>query len=148
MIASEFREAGVIRARPGMTPPDDSGCALLCRPLPTRSPRPFPGKGDSALQVEVLALRRQLRVLERQVRRPRLQPADRLVLSALSQFLPPPGLAVIPGQSADPAPWRSFASKAPRQVGRLLVAEVALDVALPVSDRHCDVRVANKLAAL
>ncbi len=55
----------------------------------------FPGKADAALQVEVLALRHQLRVLERQVRRPRLQAADRPVLSALSQFLPRPA-------------WRSF----------------------------------------
>ena len=52
-------------------------------------------KSDAALQVEVLALRHQLRVLERQVHRPRFQPANRLVLSALSGILPRPA-------------WRSF----------------------------------------
>jgi putative transposase len=52
-------------------------------------------KADAALHVEVLALRHQLRLFERQVRRPCFQPADRLVLSALSRFLPRPA-------------WRSF----------------------------------------
>ena len=44
-------------------------------------------KTEAALQIEVLALRHQLRVLERQVHRPRFQPADRLLLSALSRLL-------------------------------------------------------------
>jgi putative transposase len=44
-------------------------------------------KTEAALQIEVLALRDQLGVLERQVRRPRFQPADRLVLSALRRNL-------------------------------------------------------------
>jgi len=52
-------------------------------------------KSDAALQVEVLALRHQLRVLERQVRRPRFRHGDRLVLAALSRLLPRPA-------------WRSF----------------------------------------
>src|SRR5216683_3623354 len=43
---------------------------------------------EAALQVEVLALRHQLRVLERQVHRPHFQPADRLLLTALSRILP------------------------------------------------------------
>src|SRR5262249_28063678 len=38
-------------------------------------------KSDAALRVEVLALRQQLRVLERQVRGPRFQPADRPILA-------------------------------------------------------------------
>jgi putative transposase len=42
------------------------------------------------LQAEVLALRHQLRVLERQVSRPRWQPGDRLVLAALAQARPRP----------------------------------------------------------
>ncbi len=41
-------------------------------------------KTEAALQIEVLALRHQLRVLERQLRRPRFQAPDRLLLSALS----------------------------------------------------------------
>jgi putative transposase len=44
-------------------------------------------KTEAALQIEVLALRHQLRVLERQVHRPRFQLADRLLLSALSRLL-------------------------------------------------------------
>ncbi len=45
---------------------------------------------EATLQVEVLALRHQLRVLERQVKRPRFEAADRLLLSALSRILPRP----------------------------------------------------------
>jgi putative transposase len=52
-------------------------------------------KTEAALQIEVLGLRHQLRVLERQLRRPRFQAPDRLLLSALSQLLPRPA-------------WRSF----------------------------------------
>src|SRR5215467_9050913 len=44
----------------------------------------------SRLEAEVLALRHQLRVLQRQVRRPCWQPADRVYLSALSRLLPGP----------------------------------------------------------
>ena len=45
---------------------------------------------DSKLQSEVLALRHQLRVLERQVSRARWQPSGRLLLAAISQPLPRP----------------------------------------------------------
>src|SRR5215472_2663982 len=46
-------------------------------------------QSDVQLQAEVLALRHQLRVLQRQVRRPpRWQPTDRLFLSALSRLMP------------------------------------------------------------
>jgi putative transposase len=55
----------------------------------------FCRKTEAALQIEVLALRHQLRVLERQVHRPRLRAADGLLLSALSRMLPRPA-------------WRSF----------------------------------------
>jgi putative transposase len=47
-------------------------------------------RAEANLQIEVLALRHQLRVLERQVRRPRFQPGDRLLLAALSKILPRP----------------------------------------------------------
>ncbi len=47
-------------------------------------------QSELRLRAEVLALRQQLRVLERQVRRPRWQPADRLLLTALSRILPCP----------------------------------------------------------
>jgi len=45
---------------------------------------------DQSLRLEVLALRHQLRVLERQVGRPRWQTSDRLLLAALSRHLPRP----------------------------------------------------------
>jgi len=40
------------------------------------------------LEAEVLALRQQVRVLERQVKRFRWQPSDRLILSVLRDWLP------------------------------------------------------------
>ena len=39
------------------------------------------GRGDAQLGAEVLALRHQLGVLERQIGRPRWQPTDRLLLA-------------------------------------------------------------------
>lgn len=47
-------------------------------------------RGDTAKDVEILALRHQLGVLRRQVNRPALQPADRVLLAALSRLLPRP----------------------------------------------------------
>jgi putative transposase len=49
------------------------------------------GRSEARLRAEVLALRHQLAVLERQVGRPRWQPSDRLVLAAISRVLPRPG---------------------------------------------------------
>ena len=46
------------------------------------------GRDEAALRAEVLALRHQLGVLERQVGRPRWRPADRVVLAAISRVLP------------------------------------------------------------
>ena len=43
------------------------------------------GRDDGQLRAEVLALRHQLGVLERQVGRPRWQPTDRLLLAALTR---------------------------------------------------------------
>ena len=48
------------------------------------------GHSNTRLRAEVLALRHQLRVLERQVGRPRWQPADRILLAAASRILPRP----------------------------------------------------------
>ena len=44
---------------------------------------------EAELQAEVLALRRQVQVLERQIKRVRWSPADRMILAALRERLPP-----------------------------------------------------------
>ncbi len=48
------------------------------------------GRANAELRAEVLALRHQLRVLERQAGRPRWQPCDRLLLVAISRVLTRP----------------------------------------------------------
>jgi hypothetical protein len=45
-------------------------------------------RGDAAKDLEILVLRHQLTVLHRQLPRPRLQPADRVLLAAVSRALP------------------------------------------------------------
>ena len=47
------------------------------------------GRGDASKDLEILVLRHQLSVLCRQVPRPRLEPADRALLAAVSRVLPP-----------------------------------------------------------
>jgi len=45
-------------------------------------------RGDAAKDLEILVLRHQLTVLRRQLPRPRLEPADRALLAAVSRALP------------------------------------------------------------
>jgi hypothetical protein len=52
------------------------------------------GRGDRAKEVEIPALRHQVAVLRRQVRRPDIHPGDRVVLAALSRLLPRPSWKV------------------------------------------------------
>ena len=45
-------------------------------------------RGDASKDLEILVLRHQLAVLRRQIPRPRLEPADRAVLAAVSRLIP------------------------------------------------------------
>jgi putative transposase len=46
-------------------------------------------RGDAAKDLEILVLRHQLTVLRRKAPRPKLEPADRALLAAISRVLPP-----------------------------------------------------------
>ena len=58
---------------------------MLCRSIQLLALR---SRGDVVKDLEILVLRHQLTVLRRQVPRPKLEPADRALLAALSRRLP------------------------------------------------------------
>jgi hypothetical protein len=60
----------------------------LPRALPLRRAPPLLTRGDAAKDLEILVLRHQLTVLQRQTSRPKLEPADRALLAAISRVLP------------------------------------------------------------
>jgi hypothetical protein len=51
------------------------------------------GRSDRSKELEILVLRHELAVLRRGSRRPRIEPADRVLLAALSRLLPRPAWA-------------------------------------------------------
>jgi putative transposase len=57
----------------------------LCRSIQLLSQL---ARGDAAKDLEILVLRHQLAVLRRQTPRPKLEPADRALLAAVSRVLP------------------------------------------------------------
>jgi hypothetical protein len=59
-------------------------------------------RGDAAKDLEILVLRHQLTVLRRQTPRPRLEPADRAMLAAISDCCPSP-LVLLHRHPADAA---------------------------------------------
>jgi putative transposase len=58
----------------------------LCRFIQLLTPL---ARGDGAKDLEILVLRHQLTVLRRKAPRPKLEPADRALLAAISRVLPP-----------------------------------------------------------
>jgi hypothetical protein len=67
----------------------------LCRSIQLLA---LPARGDASKDLEILVPGHQLSVLRRQVPRPRLEPADRALLAAVSRILP---------ESAGRASWSS-----------------------------------------
>ena len=57
----------------------------LCRSMQTLA---LLARGNAAKDLEILVLRHQLAVLRRQIPRPKLEPADRALLAAVSRVLP------------------------------------------------------------
>jgi hypothetical protein len=58
-------------------------------------------RGDAAKDLELLVLRHQLTVLRHQVPQPRLEPADRALLAALSRGTAAIPLVLLPGQAGE-----------------------------------------------
>src|SRR5262249_59240070 len=63
------------------------------------------GPTARAQAVELLALRHEVRVLRRQVKRTRWRPGDRLLLAALSRPMPPAAWGRLPGRPETLLRW-------------------------------------------
>ncbi|MEV4136902.1 hypothetical protein AB0J72_32600 [Dactylosporangium sp. NPDC049742] len=70
-------------------------------------------RDGGAKDVELLVFRHQVSVLRQQVHRPDLQPADRVVLAALSRLLPRQHWATFLRHPGDPAALASTADRTP-----------------------------------
>jgi putative transposase len=75
---------------PTSPPQRSSGAAETRLPpvVPLRPAAHLLARGDAAKDLEILVLRHQLNVLRRNTPRPRLEPADRALLAAISRALP------------------------------------------------------------
>jgi putative transposase len=62
-------------------------------------------RSERSKELEVLVLRHQLHVLQRQVTRPRLRPADRVLLAALTRSLPRPASSALNVSTATLLRW-------------------------------------------
>src|SRR5262249_48104718 len=111
---------------------------------------------EFAKDVEVLVLRHQLAVLERQKQRPRLRPADRALLAALARLLPPQRRHALLVTPQTLLPWhrelvRRKWTQPPRRAGRPptdgRVRELVLRFA-PESRRWGYPRIAGELRKL
>lgn len=90
---------------------------------------------EDKLRVEVLALRRQVQVLERQIKRVRWEPADRMILAALRERLPRLAWAALLVQPETVLGWhrelvrrRSAAYRGRTRTGRPPLAEAVREL--------------------